>query len=558
MIDLAELSAFHFIRPWWLLVFIPITVCVVYLRRVKSPTSEWQNVIAPHLLAALSVGGEKTKWFNPSVIGLIIFFLVVLIAAGPSWERKASPFVEDEASLVIALQLSNSMNQADIQPTRLERAKQKIEDLLTLRGGAKTGLVVYAGTAHTVIPLTNDPDIILQFLYAINSDMMPEMGKFPEKTLPLVERMLSETKIPATLLVVGDGIGSNSVEVFEEYFKESSHQLLVFGIGTGTDTEKTTLSSEEEMEILLPLQIDELKELSDVNNGSYQQITVDKSDVNKINRLINHHLSNVEDANRPWVDAGYILLFPLGLVSLLWFRKGWTLKLCLAWLLVGNFSGVPKVHAESIDTKTETGTVELTVRSQFVDNFLGLWLTSDQLGRFYFDRGDYQQAAHHFKNMEWKALAFYYHEDFVTAAELFSQIDSVQGLFNLANAFAQGQSYLLARDTYDRVLIEQSNHTGAQKNRAIIQTIIDDINRMSESQRAEEGEASKELGDAPRRAEGADKHMNQDKEIKQFSAEEVLANKQIYDMWMRQVQQDPSRFLRVKFQMQLSRQAVNE
>ena len=97
--------------------------------------------------------------------------------AGPSWERRSSPFTEDEAALVIALDVSGSMDQEDVQPSRLERAKQKIHDLLKSRGGARTGLIVFAGTAHTVIPLSNDPEIIRNFLDAIETAIMPRPGK---------------------------------------------------------------------------------------------------------------------------------------------------------------------------------------------------------------------------------------------------------------------------------------------------------------------------------------------------------------------------------------------
>jgi len=74
--------------------------------------------------------------------------------------KAENPFVQDEAPLVLALDLSRSMDAIDVQPTRLLRAEQKIRDLLALRPGARTGLIAYAGSSHMVLPLTDDAKVI--------------------------------------------------------------------------------------------------------------------------------------------------------------------------------------------------------------------------------------------------------------------------------------------------------------------------------------------------------------------------------------------------------------
>ena len=64
--------------------------------------------------------------------------------------------MEDTAPLVIAIDLSQTMDAIDIAPSRLERVKLKVRDLLALRAGARTAIVAYAGSAHIVLPLTDD------------------------------------------------------------------------------------------------------------------------------------------------------------------------------------------------------------------------------------------------------------------------------------------------------------------------------------------------------------------------------------------------------------------
>jgi len=106
--------------------------------------------------------------------------------------------------------------------------------------------------------------------------------------------------------------------------------------------------------------------------------------------------------------------------------------------------------------------------------------------------------------------------------------------------------------TYNRVLKLEPEHVGALKNRDKIQGIIDEINLLSASQKAEEGDSSSELGDdEPQTADGAERKDFKKREIEQLSAEQVMMDDKMNELWMRQVQKDPSRFLSIKFHMQL-------
>ena len=89
------------------------------------------------------------KWgINPIWPVATAMTLGIVALSGPTWRRELPPFVEDKAPLMIALSLSSSMRETDIAPSRLDRAKQKISDLLAARAGARTGLIAYAATSH--------------------------------------------------------------------------------------------------------------------------------------------------------------------------------------------------------------------------------------------------------------------------------------------------------------------------------------------------------------------------------------------------------------------------
>ena len=210
MVDLSPYADFHFLRPLWLLILVPTLLLWAVIHFGSSPERRWRRIIAPHLLTHLKVGGEQRWRFRPLHLILLLMIFGAVGAAGPTWQREASPFAEDTAPLVIALDLSISMNAIDIQPTRLERAKQKIRALVSLRTGARTALITYAGSAHTVLPLSDDPALFETFLSALSTSVMPVAGKDPSKALDLAGEILSSDPVPGSILFLTDGIDKPS------------------------------------------------------------------------------------------------------------------------------------------------------------------------------------------------------------------------------------------------------------------------------------------------------------------------------------------------------------
>ncbi|MGU3843855.1 VWA domain-containing protein, partial [Vibrio diabolicus] len=145
-------------------------------------------------------------------------------------QRESSPFGEDKASLIVVLDNSDSMLQKDLPPSRLERSKQKIRDLLVARKGGKTGLVVFAGSAHVAMPVTQDSKVFDPFLAAITPEIMPVQGKLAEKALPLIDQQL-QGEPGSTVLLVSDGVNPATIKQYQAYFAGKPYQLLILAAG---------------------------------------------------------------------------------------------------------------------------------------------------------------------------------------------------------------------------------------------------------------------------------------------------------------------------------------
>lgn len=297
------ISAFHFIRPYWLLALVPAMWVWWRVWRRHDARSTWKQLIAPHLLPYLLTGGDDHRRIRPIHLLAIMWALSVLALAGPTWTREASPFAEDEAGMMVLLKVTPSMMATDVQPTRLDRAKHKLRDLLEVREGAATGLIAYSGSAHLVMPLTRDRVIINTMAEGLTPETMPVTGDDLAAALREAQAVLERTGRSGSILVMADTVGPGALpEVGNVQF------LALHAPGTrvdpGLETAVRTL------------------------DAAVTSLTVDEEDVTQVNRRADRDLKSVlaEEAGERWKDAGYWLLPLIALGLVVWGRRGWVVE----------------------------------------------------------------------------------------------------------------------------------------------------------------------------------------------------------------------------------------
>ncbi len=325
MFDLIQFQHFHFLRPYWLLAIVAFAFIYFSFRQRDDNLHFWKDFMSAEIIARLTVKATGTQWLSPKNMMFVVAVVLSIVMSGPTWRQQESPFTEDKSALIIALDVSETMNQSDIQPSRLLRAKQKIIELLEVRGDANTALIAFAGSAHTVMPITNDSEMIRHFLDSLDNTLMPQSGKRPQSILPIAEELFRPTLVPGTLLMMGDGASLETVNQFSSFFGSHSHQLIVWAFGTTGAIQQQDIVNETEAPII-PMQLSQLESLIDDSHGRLILMSHDKQDVSKVGRAIENNLVIVEDASRPWLDSGYPLVFLLATLFLFWFRRGWTLQ----------------------------------------------------------------------------------------------------------------------------------------------------------------------------------------------------------------------------------------
>lgn len=517
---------FHFLRPWWL-VLVVVAVALLWLWRQQSDASrQWRDVIAPHLLNALMIGKTQSVRVQPVHLVSAALILAGIAAAGPTWEKEPPPFSDDKAPMVVAIDLSSTMDATDIAPTRLERAKQKVRDLARLRSGARTGLVVYAGTAHLVAPPAEDPAVLDIFLPALASDLMPVAGKSAAQALTLAGELLDKEQVPGTILFFTDGFDVEQIAAFDEYRRRAPHQVLVLGVGTSKGGPIRTQDNRVATDASgRPIQArfdgESLKRLSSDADIPVASVTLDDSDVQWVQRRAQRHMQAAEARNVElrWKEFGYWLVIPIALLAALWFRRGWIVR----WLPV--LALALMICAPSSSYAAD---------ARFVD----LFLTPDQQGRWHFDRGDYAGAAARFEDPLWKGLAFYRAHDYESALGEFARLDSPDAFFLMGNCYAHLNDYDKAMAAYDNALAARAEFPQAIANRKLVAALAAK-KKQDDEQQADPNLAPDDIK-FDKQGERGKKGMVNAPKAGQLSAE----------VWMRNLTTSPADFLREKFRIQ--------
>lgn len=532
------IQEFHFMRPLWLLALVPFTL-ILMLRWKRESDNDWQTALPKHLQKELSVHDQGWKKNLPLKLLSIVVILGVLIASGPTWQRQPSPFGEDKSPMLIVLDVNDSMLSKDTPPSRLERAKQKILEILATRDGGATGLIAYSGSAHVVMPLTPDTTVFPGFLKALHPKMMPREGKFAQHVLPLVEQQFAKSPVPGTVIMVTDGVSGDAIEPFADFFSEHPHQLLILGMG------------DPDFPSNLPPDHTSLDRLTSAAGGDWIQVTVEQSDVEWLASQVVRHLMISSDSALPWEDMGYYLVWVLALFLLLWFRRGWSVQWAIV-LAIGMASPVDvAIAAPTVEFEAEKTEVEKVESHWFMD----LWMTPDQQGQWYLDRGEYVEAAKRFQDPLMKGVSYYYSVEFKKAHHYFMMVDSDEGMFNAGLALARQREYVAARALYKKLKEKNPDYPGVDANIAAIDEIIMQVNLMSEGQSgtfesAEQG--SRELpDDEPVTGDGHEEMANS-KAMQQetLSADEILKDSQVADKWLQKVEANPAGYLNMKFSIQ--------
>jgi len=504
-----NLAEFHFIRPYWLLAVLPYIVIVALILRNKLAQGNWSAVcdaaLLPYLLQEKSV--NQSRW--PITAGAIAALLVIIALAGPTWERLPSPVFRNDSALVIALDLSRSMDAADIKPSRLIMARYKIADILKQRKDGQTALLVYAGDAFTVTPLTDDTETIDSQLSALNTDIMPSQGSDTASALEKAVELLKQAGLQkGQILLVTDGVDvDKTLPVVKSLDK---YQLLILGVGTDDGApialpEGGFLKDERGNIVVPKLNSSELKKLAQAGNGVYQTITTNDADIQAVLANVDRSVQQQGKQNDnllldQWADKGpWLLLLVLPLAALT-FRKG---LLCFVLLLI---LPLPK--------------------NSYALGWQDLWQTKDQQAQQAYKKQDYAKAAEQFENPDWKAAAHYKAGEYDKALESLKNSKSESSAYNQGNALAKAGQLEEAIKAYEKALAVNPNDSDAKHNKEVVEKELEKQKQEQKQQDQQKDDKQKSKGDSEKNKDGDQSEKSDEQKQSEQKPEQKQSDKQ--------------------------------
>lgn len=581
------LADFHWIRPTWLLAIPLIVVVAVLLARRQLGAGNWRSIIdpalMPHVLSRTPGRGTDYRWWLLGLGGII----AATALAGPAWQRIDQPVFRAEQALVIAFDLSRSMDAEDIAPSRLSRAKLKILGMLERRQSGQTALLVYTANAFTVTPLTDDTDTIAALVNSLSTDIMPSRGSYPEVGIRKGLSLLEQAGVGfGEVMLIADGGASPAAEKAARDLKSAGYSLSILGVGTRDGAPIPRLSGgfvTDNRGKIAVARLEErgLRDLATAGGGRFAVITSDNTD---LDHLLSGEVSvaAIADDDRSlatdrWREEGpwlVLLLLPLAALA---FRKGWVLVLLVF------IAPLPRPAEASL--------------------WDDLWHNKDQQAQRALEDGSPADAAVLFDDTEWRGVARYQAGDYEGSAAEFAESGDTRNLYNLGNAMAQQGEFDSAIDAYEQVIEMQPGHEDAQYNLELVKGVKDQQEQEQQSQGDDqqstenpggEGEQSdgeseqdqegqegssesqqSQESDSPQRSEEemseedlkalqeelqrAAEEAEQGEQPQQLSEEELAELRQLQEQqqameqWLRRVPDDPGGLLRRKFRYQYQR-----
>ena len=476
------LANFHWLRPDWLWALPLIGLTTYALARRQLAPGSWQSIIdpalAPYILSRAQIKGLSYRWWLILIGGV----LAVTALAGPSWNRVEQPVFRSEQAIVIALDLSRSMDAQDLTPSRLTRARLKILDILEARQSGQTALVVYSSNAFTVTPLTTDADTVAALVNSLSTDIMPSRGSYPVAAIRKSQTLLEQAGVAyGEVLLITDGGTSPAAERAAADLQSSGYSLSVLAVGTNQGAPIPRAGggfvTDRSGNIVVP-RIEEtaLRSLAAAGGGRFALLSADDGDISTLlsGEVGIGSASDESLATDLWQEEGPWLLLLLVPMAAMAFRRGLVLVLLLFLLPV----------AEPV----------------YAFGWEDLWLTRDQQAQRELDEGNAMEAGELFEDPVWRAVAKYRAAEYGPSAAGFGNQEDIENLYNLGNALARLGEIETAIDAYEQVLEVDPDMEDAIYNRDLLKDLIE---QNQDAQGGEQGnQDASESGGGGQQSEG--------------------------------------------------------
>lgn len=378
---------------------------------------------AKGLEAIIPQRGSRRRHFKAAFILTALFFIIAALA-GPQYGYRWQETERRGVDIVLALDCSKSMLAKDIKPSRLDRAKREVYDLLSMMEGDRIGLVAFAGTAFLQCPLTLDYEAFHLFLNTLTPDYLPvggtDLNQAIETALSAFDEKAGTEK---AIILITDGESTGDDKPVKAAQKLQKNGVRLFCIGVGSDNgvpvpEGSGKFKKDKAGKIILSRLDEevLKKIAVLTNGTYVRSMAGDMDLDAIYK--NEIRGKMEQAA---LESGKKQVWEN--------RYQWLLALAIAALLADIF--LTPVRRKSFFAGL-SAMIFFTITSLTAVPYAHAADNAMQQGRKSYEKGEYEKAVKYFIDAQLEdpdnpkiaynlGTAYYKNEEFDVAAESFGQ-----------------------------------------------------------------------------------------------------------------------------------------
>ncbi|MDX2195012.1 MAG: VWA domain-containing protein [Cytophagales bacterium] len=261
----------------------------------------------------------------------IYLILIVISLMSPTFGDIKKEIKSIGKDIYVLIDLSNSMNARDVQPSRLEKVKFELKKIADAFASDRIGLIIFSSDAFVQCPLTYDMGAISLFIETLNSKLVPEAGTDFAPALQLVMKRFEKSDTKGQIeqkskIVIlfsdGEDFGEETQSLANE-LEDKGIKLFTVGIGTQDGaqipTEYGFKTDQNGKTVISKLNIDALKRLADITSGKYYEISNIKNEIPKLIKDISGiegELREVKTIDATANKYFYFLFIALGFIIL--------------------------------------------------------------------------------------------------------------------------------------------------------------------------------------------------------------------------------------------------
>lgn len=287
-------------KYFYLLIIIPILLLIFlynqYWKRKKQ--REFGDL---ELLKRLSPDKSIFKDWVKFVIILVAFLALSVALVNPKVGTKTETVQREGIDIVFAVDVSKSMLAEDIAPSRLEKTKQIISQIINNLSGDRVGIVAYAASAFPVLPITTDYGAAKLFLQGMNTDIVSSQGTSLSDAISLATSFFADDKSRSKLIILLSDGEDHDLDVEEAIKEAKKKNLKIITVGLGTEKggpipikvggNAISFKRDSNNDIVITkLEANNLRMIASKTNGGY----IDGSNTKNVVDYVKNALANIE------------------------------------------------------------------------------------------------------------------------------------------------------------------------------------------------------------------------------------------------------------------------